>query len=222
MKPSHKNRIAMMAALFFFASGKISAQTAHLVLHEGAIPGNTRNYDISYSPSDSNIFEAYQSSNIPSGEVTTLTFDLGGLGNLQYPPKPFTSIWFSTTKLGIPLALGSFTDAMHAPYESPGHPGFDIQFGDRGNFLAQGSFTISEISYLPNGKIASFDASFEAHSMPLDDGSIIDRYEGTFSYQAVPEPGTLPLLTLGIFFIFLCKKYKASAQRKLSYALHGQ
>jgi Putative Ig domain len=64
---------------------------------------------------------------------------------------------------GQPLAVGTYTGAARWPFQAPTQPGLSV-FGDgRGCNTLSGDFSVLEISYGPDGNIASFDATFEQH-----------------------------------------------------------
>ena len=49
---------------------------------------------------------------------------------------------FSSTQLQMPLSVGTYANAMRAPFATPGHPGIDISTDSRGCNMEAGSFQI--------------------------------------------------------------------------------
>src|SRR5262249_59570023 len=84
---------------------------------------------------------------------------------------------------------------QRADFASPGHPGLDVSFQNRGSNTLTGEFTITEVTFMtgPAGlEVETFAASFEQHS----EGAAPALF-GDFTYDAritaVPEPGTFAL-----------------------------
>jgi hypothetical protein len=78
---------------------------------------------------------------------------------------PYTHWWYVNIAAppGQPLAVGSYTGAVRAPFRPPGTPGVDV-FGDgRGCNTLTGQFDVDELSYAPTGELLVFDATFEQH-----------------------------------------------------------
>jgi hypothetical protein len=78
---------------------------------------------------------------------------------------PFTHWWYVNIAAppGEPLAVGSYTGAVRAPFRPAGTPGVDI-FGDgRGCNTLTAQFDVNELSYTPAGELLVFDATFEQH-----------------------------------------------------------
>jgi hypothetical protein len=104
---------------------------------------------------------------------------------------PFALLFFGTDQLGIPMQPGFYSDAQRADFAGPGHPGLDVSFDHRGCNMVTGNFTVNDFAYSPTLGIQSFSATFEQH---CEGGQ--PALFGTFTFQAVPEPGTLSLIAL--------------------------
>jgi len=77
----------------------------------------------------------------------------------------FFHLFFSTRMLGLPLAPGTYADAMRYPFESSGHPGLTVTGDGTGANTSTGSFTIvaADFTYSntgPGATISQFIASF--------------------------------------------------------------
>ena len=190
--------------LIFVVNGLCLAQevwatpTAHLFLESepGDYIGQGLNFDITYTPSNSAFFFPQIRRTIGSpGEPAELLFVLGTVtGGLD---NTFALLFFGTDGLGIPMQPGFFPDAERADFASPGHPGLDISFQNRGCNTLTGDFTVHDVAFSSAAAVATgssierFAASFEQHCEGFSPALL-----GTFSYQAfaVPEPGSLVLL----------------------------
>jgi hypothetical protein len=74
------------------------------------------------------------------------------------------SFAFSAASLGQPLAVGRYDGAQRYPFQSPGHPGFDISGSGRGCNMEGGWFEIHELVGGPNnGTFTRLTATFEQH-----------------------------------------------------------
>jgi len=166
----------LLAGVFF--AGQAAAATAHLTLQSqpGDFIGQGGNYDITYDNPDAQV-----RSSLATGEPAELLFVVG-----QVTPEPntFALLFFGTNQLGIPMQPGTYTNAERADFASPGHPGLDVSFQNRGSNTLTGSFTVTDATFSANHTILSFSASFEQHS----EGATPALF-GTFTY-AVPEPGS--------------------------------
>lgn len=127
------------------------------------------------------------------GPPSDLRFVLNNSTN--FAGNDFSGPRFRTTELGIPLAVGTFDNAMRAPFENPGFPGLSIDFAGRGaNNAVDGSFTISELRISGTGQLERFSASF-IHFADANPNEL----RGTITFTsatAVPEPGTLGLFAM--------------------------
>ena len=171
---------------------------AHLVLESepGDFIGQGLDFDITYTPNNSTFFSPQIRRTIGSpSEPAELLFVLGVVtGGFD---NTFALLFFGTDGLGIPIQPGFFPDAQRADFASPGHPGLDVSFQNRGCNMVTGNFTIHDVAFSNAAAVATgssierFSSSFEQHC----EGSA-PALLGTFSYRAfgVPEPGTFVLL----------------------------
>lgn len=134
---------------------------ARLVLHSppGDWVGSGQNHDITYTPANSYWFFA----NVLAGNTAVLPdsflrFNLG----LQVSgfTTPWASLDFSTNRLGIPMAPGSYVDAERASFASSGHPGLDVGFDHHGCNELSGSFRVYGV-VLSGTDIDYFSVAFE-------------------------------------------------------------
>jgi hypothetical protein len=202
MQISHFKKIARDSLLAFLAVGATAshAQVAHLELTIGSHYSPDQHYDVTYTPENSEYFDAWVLSKTPSGEATYLYFSLGTPGFRSDPP--WLNLAFSTANLSQPIAAGTYTDAKRASFASTGHAGFDISFNHSGNNAVWGSFTVEKATFSSDGKIQELSCSFEAFGSCCYGGDYVNKYTGTFIYSAVPEPGSQLLLALGIAGLF--------------------
>ena len=116
------------------------------------------------------------------------------LGDPTAPFNTFTTLDFGTNQLGIPLQPGFYPNAEREAFASPGHPGLDVTFQNRGSNTLTGNFTVAGITLGPNDVLQTFSVSFEQHS----EGAAAALF-GTFTYDAnaVPEPATYVLMVTG-------------------------
>src|SRR5260370_20008837 len=119
---------------------------AHLVLESepGDFIGQGLDFDITYTPNNSVFFSPHIRRTIgPTNEPAELLFVLGtvtsGLDNT------FALLFFGTDALGIPIQPGLFPDAERADFASPGHPGLDVSFQNRGCNTLTGNFSIDDV-----------------------------------------------------------------------------
>jgi hypothetical protein len=161
--------------------------------------GQGQSFDISYSPAMPGFFSAEVRRSVgPTNAPAELLFLLGNV--TSGPDNTFAILFFGTDALGIPMQPGSYSDAQRADFASPGHPGLDVSFQNRGCNSVGGSFTVHEASFssaaeaATGSPIESFSASFEQHCEGL-----APALRGTFMYHAfgVPEPAASLLLALG-------------------------
>lgn len=162
------------------------AQTAQLRLW-----GTFGEHDLAYNAAlDRHIL---RTSMTPSDQPYFLQF---------YVDSPGTSslLMFSTERLGIPLAPGTYLDAQRAPGESPGHPGLMVTFQASGCNSVTGNFTVNQLEYSREIGIQRFSVSFEQHC----EGGEAAGF-GTFDYQAIPEPGTTCLFLSGAVLLLVSR-----------------
>lgn len=180
---------------------------AHLVLDSepGDFIGQGLDFDITYTPNNSAFFFPQIRRTIgPTNEPAELLFVLGTV--TSGPDNTFALLFFGTDMLGIPIQPGFFPDAERADFASPGHPGLDVSFQNRGCNTLTGNFTVDDVVFSNAAAVAtgspieSFSASFEQHCEGFAPALL-----GTFSYSAfgVPEPGTLMLLLWLLPFLLL-------------------
>jgi hypothetical protein len=67
---------------------------------------------------------------------------------------------FSSQQLMMPLAVGTYDNAMRAPFATPGHPGIDISADSRGCNMEQGWFVITEWG-VSGGMVQKLTVAFE-------------------------------------------------------------
>jgi hypothetical protein len=192
-----------LVLIALFAVSGISAargQTAHLTLQSqpGDFIGQGQNWDVTYTPATGAFFANVIQ--LTNGLPSEIDFVLGTPAN---NPNNIALLFFGTDQLGIPLQPGFFPNAERAAFASPGHPGLDISFQNRGSNTLTGQFTINNIFVDASNKLMSFSAAFEQHSE-----GFAPALFGTFTYSAVsvPEPatylvGTLAGLSVLIFSI---------------------
>lgn len=180
----------LLCSLLSFAPHRAQAQVAHLTLHSevGDYIGQGQDYDVTYTLDNSYYFSA-QIRRTVAGLPAELLFVLG-----SGPTTPFALLFFGTDQLGIPMQPGVYTNAQRADFASPGHPGLDVSFQNRGSNTLTGQFTVTNFVYSPTAGVQSFTASFEQHS----EGATPALF-GTFTYLAVvPEPSTVALCALSL------------------------
>jgi hypothetical protein len=153
-------------------------------------------WDITYTPQNSQNFSAQIVQTI-GGAPDYIRFIMGTVtGSLQ--TNTYATLDFSTVQLGVPLAPGTYDNAERAAFATPGHPGLDVSFQNRGSNTLTGSFTITDFTTFINSsnqlEIRTFAASYS--QMSDNNTSIIS---GTFTYnpQLIPEAPSIVLLGLG-------------------------
>ena len=173
---------------------------AHLVLHSepGDFIGGGGDFDITYTPDNSQSFSSQvrRSIGTPS-EPAELLFVLGTVTGGS--DNTFALLFFGTDALGIPIAPGHYPDAERADFASPGHPGLDVSFQNRGCNTVAGTFDVAQAVFSDAAQVATgspierFSASFEQHCE-----GFAPALTGSFSYNAfpapVPEPATWLLI----------------------------
>jgi hypothetical protein len=183
----------LAASVLLFGSAASAIPVAHLQLQSqpGDWVGQGGSYDIVYNSSFDNV-SAQIRRTLPDGQPAELLWVLDS----PAPGNQFALLFFGTDQLGIPIQPGSYSDAQRADFASPGHPGLDISFQNRGSNTLTGAFTISEVTFSADLQtILSFVASFEQHS----EGAAPALF-GQFEYRVtgVPEPGTGLLVWVGL------------------------
>jgi hypothetical protein len=179
------------------APGRAEATpVAHLTLQSqpGDFIGQGGTFDITYTPINSAFFFVQAGQNIgpPPGVPTVVSFVLGTVTSGS--DNTFTALSFGTNELGIPIQPGFYPNAEREPFASPGHPGLDVSFQNRGCNTLTGSFTVNHVSFSNPTTIQTFDATFQQHCEGAEPALF-----GSFTFDAapalIPEPPTLLLLT---------------------------
>jgi hypothetical protein len=186
-------------ALLSVPSQEVRAESAHLTLDStpGSFIGAGQDWNITYTPQNSQFFSAQIMQTLPSGQPDYITFTMGTVTS-SLDTNTYAVLQFSTVALGTPLEPGTYDNAQRAAFATSGHPGLDVSFQNRGSNVLTGSFTINELSFFTNQsgalQIGSFSVSFSQSS---DNNS--SNITGTFTYQfnSVPEPASLVMLSLG-------------------------
>ncbi len=221
MKHAKSKEIFTIATLFGAMTCALPshAQMASLDLAIGSIDGTGPHYNILYTPANSSFFESWVWEKTPDGKPTHLYFNLGNPGTSSQ--TPWLNLNFSTTQLGQPLEVGTYTDAERASFASPGHPGFDISFNHYGDNAVWGSFSIDKISFSVDGRVEYFSSRFEAFGSGFYGVGSATKYTGIFTYNAIPEPSIQLLFATGIAGLMLFKKshqIKRTGQMKTPYS----
>jgi hypothetical protein len=71
-------------------------------------------------------------------------------------------LYFTSSETGTPLREMVYEGAERWPFESPGHPGFDVSGDGRGCNMVTGRFQIHHL-VMAGGSISEFAATFEHH-----------------------------------------------------------
>jgi hypothetical protein len=170
---------------------------AHLTLQSqpGDFIGQGGTFDITYTPINSAFFFVQAGQNIgPSpGVPTVVSFVLGTVTSGSN--NTFTALSFGTNELGIPIQPGFYPNAEREPFASPGHPGLDVSFQNRGCNTLTGSFTVDHVTFSAATTIQTFGATFEQHCE-----NAMPALFGNFTYDAspVPEPASLFLFASAV------------------------
>ena len=181
-------------------SSSVSGEIANLILNSqpGSFIGGGQDWNVTYTPQTvgpHGFFSANITQTLPSGQPDFISFTMG---SDFVSPITFATLDFSTVQLGIPLQPGTYLNAERAAFADPGHPGLDVTFQNGGSNVLTGSFTINELSFFTdqqgNLQIGSFSVSYQQSS---DNNT--SNISGTFTFNAnaVPEPASLVMLSLG-------------------------
>jgi hypothetical protein len=193
--------LLVLTALCLDTPGAARADFAHLTLQSqpGDFIGQGMNWDVTYTSPDPSSISAQIRRSLPDGSPAELLWVLnGGIGGGS---NTFSTVSFGTDQLGIPIQPGFYPMAERADFASPGHPGLDVTFQNRGSNMVFGNFTITDVTFFRdssnNLEIGTFSASFEQHSESPNAPALF----GTFDYRnaaaPAPEPSTFTLLGLG-------------------------
>lgn len=196
--------LALLGSPFIAIGTACAVPIAQLSLQSqpGDYIGGGLSFDITYTPADSDFFfpeirRTIGPDNAPAELLFVLGTVTGGLDNT------FALLFFGTDQLGIPIQPGVYPDAERADFASPGHPGLDISFQNRGCSTVTGNFTIQEATFseealaATGSSIERFSATFEQHC----EGGAPALF-GSFTYdalgRAVPEPETIVLIGVAL------------------------
>jgi hypothetical protein len=197
----HTNLICIMAMWLCCVTTVVAAPMAHLTLHSepGDFIGQGKDFDITYTPTNSNSFfpEIRRTIGASPGQPAELLFVLGtGTGG---PDNTFVLLFFGTDQLGIPMQPGVYEDAERADFAGPGHPGLNVEFQNRGCNIVTGRFTVQQATFGTDSvgapTIKSFAATFEQHC----EGAAPALF-GTFSFDATSTPATVPVSSVPSMF----------------------
>jgi hypothetical protein len=198
----------LAALMVLLADSNVDASpiaTLTLQSQPGDFIGQGGTSDITYLPTNGFFFPEVRRT-LPDGAPAELLFDLGRVtGDAT---NTFTLLFFGTDALGIPIQPGIYTNAERADFASPGHPGLDVSFQNRGCNTDTGSFVVTDATFgvgpppFFSPTISSFSASFEQHC----EGAAPALF-GTFTYNAnaqteVLEPGGYSLVGIGMIGLF--------------------
>jgi hypothetical protein len=189
--------LSVLAALSW-PSPSFSGETANLILNSqpGSFIGQGQDWNIAYTPQNSQLFSANIHQTLPSGQPDYIIFTMGTVTSGS--DNTFATLDFSTAQLGIPIGPGTFDNAERAAFADPGHPGLDVTFQNRGSDVLTGSFTINELSFFTDQNNVLQIGSFSVSYQEISDNNT-SNISGTFTFNAgvVPEPSSFVMLSLG-------------------------
>lgn len=189
--------LSLLAGLTW-PSPSVGGPMAHLTLQSqpGSFIGQGQDWDITYTPQNSQFFSAEITQTLPGGQPDFISFTMGTVTGDN--TNTFATLDFSSVQLGTPLVPGTYDNAERAAFADPGHPGLDVTFQNRGSNMLTGSFTINQLSFFTdqsnNLQIESFSVSYVQIS-DNDTSNITGTF--TFNANAVPEPASLVMFSLG-------------------------
>lgn len=204
------------AALFLCCVATANAApVAHLTLHSepGDFIGQGKDFSITYTPATSVSFfpEIRRAIGAPPGQPAELLFVLGT--TTSGPDNTFVLLFFGTDQLGIPMQPGVYEDAERADFATPGHPGLDIEFQNRGCNIVTGRFSVEQATFGTDSTgaptIRTFAATFEQHC----EGAVPALF-GTFTFDANPPPAPVPVSPVSSILAIAIAAFAAS--RRLS------
>lgn len=199
--------LALMSVLPGTAAGMTVARLT-LDSEPGDLIGQGGMFDIFYELPGDTVSPQIRGS-LPDGSPAKLLFVLDS----PEPGNQFALAFFGTDQLGIPIQPGTYTDAQRADFASPGHPGLDISFQNRGSNTLTGSFTIFDVSFVTDSsgqfRIDTFDAEFEQHSEGVEP-ALFGRFQYDASGLVIPLPPAVWLFGSGLLGLIGMARKKAA------------
>jgi hypothetical protein len=143
----------------------------------------------------------------PPGQAAELLFILGT--TTSGPDNTLVSAAFGTDQLGIPMQPGVYENAQRADFASPGHPGLDVEFQNRGCNTVTGRFNVEQATFGTDSTgaqtIQTFTATFEQHC----EGAVPALF-GTFSFDANPIAAPVPVSPVPSIIAIVIAAFAAS------------
>ena len=184
--------VALTLALGAVASAQ-SVITVTLNSPAGEWIGGGQNWSTTYSPTTAGYYFADVIQET-GGAPSFVRFTLGTPAATPY--NTFALLDFSTTQLGQPLTVGTYSNAQRASFADPGFAGLDVSWQNRGSNMLTGWFRVNRFTYSEtpgNFVIQDFNADFGQFS----DGSPLEL-TGNITMSTVPEPATMVGLIGGL------------------------
>jgi hypothetical protein len=217
MRFSVRVMIGLLAVWSFGATRPARADVVHLTLQSqaGDFIGQGKNFDLTYPQPGDQFFFVTLSSTLASNQPTNVSFILGKVTGGS--DNTFATLDFGTNELNAPMVPGTFyPNAQREAFASPGHPGLDVSFQNRGSNTLTGNFTIKDLTFSTDPgtgalHLLTFDAIFEQHSegaTPALFGEITFNAPSAPppASPSVPEPATLALFGVGLAAVGLARK----------------